>query len=266
MRPEHIESMGDWQAPAICLMFSILLHAIFWLGIHRLQAKSQEIPVRVIVVYLIAAAASNQSSSAVAADTQAVPLPPGIAQAQSGPNKLENPKGAKSVTVTKPGSAPMSQRASRGKTGAPANAGQSAPTGSVGDADGLQPAESGTAKGLSFGAGSGAGGAAASGEQGAYAYSEAKYQGAGLHNPPTRYPRLALERQWEGIVRLKVQVLTDGTAGEVQILQSSGHDLLDESAQDQVKRLWHFEPAHRGGQAVTSWVVIPVEFKIYTND
>ncbi|QSA97599.1 energy transducer TonB [Methylococcus sp. EFPC2] len=92
-------------------------------------------------------------------------------------------------------------------------------------------------------------------------YVEASYKGPGLHNPPTRYPRIALERQWEGSVQLKVQVLTDGTAGEIRVERSSGHEILDEATIEQVKS-WRFIPARRGDQAVISWVIVPIEYKL----
>jgi protein TonB len=89
---------------------------------------------------------------------------------------------------------------------------------------------------------------------------KAAYSAPGLKNPPTRYPKIAQMRQWEGIVTLEVRVLADGSAGEVKIVNSSGHDILDESAVEQVKS-WHFIPAHRGGKSVEDWVRVPISFK-----
>lgn len=89
---------------------------------------------------------------------------------------------------------------------------------------------------------------------------KAAYSSPSLHNPPTRYPRIAQMRQWEGTVMLEIQVLANGTAGKVKIARSSGHDVLDESAVEQVKA-WRFMPAHRGAQTVDDWVRIPITFK-----
>jgi protein TonB len=90
---------------------------------------------------------------------------------------------------------------------------------------------------------------------------EPKFQGPGLRNPPTRYPRLALERQWEGRVLLRVQVHADGSPGDIRVEQSSGHELLDEAAVTQVGQ-WRFLPARRGDQTVASSVIVPIEFKL----
>jgi periplasmic protein TonB len=92
-------------------------------------------------------------------------------------------------------------------------------------------------------------------------FVEANYRSASLNNPPTRYPRLALERRWEGQVLLRVRVLASGTAGEVRVERGSGHDVLDESASEQVKS-WRFVPAREGNAPVDSWVIIPIEFKL----
>ena len=89
---------------------------------------------------------------------------------------------------------------------------------------------------------------------------KAGYSSPSLHNPPTRYPRIAQMRQLEGTVILEIQVLASGSAGQVKIVQSSGHEVLDESAVEQVKA-WHFTPAHRGTHNVDDWVKVPITFK-----
>jgi protein TonB len=91
--------------------------------------------------------------------------------------------------------------------------------------------------------------------------TEASYRAPGLHNPPTRYPPVALQRHWEGTVLLLVQVLPDGSAGSVSVKSGSGHDLLDEAAVQQVKN-WHFVPARRGDQAVAGSVTVPIKFTL----
>lgn len=89
---------------------------------------------------------------------------------------------------------------------------------------------------------------------------KADYKSPSLNNPPTHYPRIAQTRQWEGTVILEIRVLASGEAGEVKIVQSSGHEILDESAVEQVKA-WHFIPAHKGDKSVDDWVRVPITFK-----
>lgn len=92
-------------------------------------------------------------------------------------------------------------------------------------------------------------------------FVEANYQADYLNNPRPKYPEVALQRHWEGLVTLRVRVLTDGSSGEVAIERSSGHEVLDEAAMEAAKR-WKFVPAKRGEEAVATWVLIPIEFKL----
>ncbi len=79
------------------------------------------------------------------------------------------------------------------------------------------------------------------------------------YNPAPAYPRLALDRGWEGTVEFKVRVLTSGKVGEVKLINSSGYRYLDQAARRAIKR-WRFAPASRAGRMVESWVVVPVHF------
>jgi len=89
---------------------------------------------------------------------------------------------------------------------------------------------------------------------------KAVYSSPSLNNPPTHYPRIAQMRQWEGTVKLEVRVLANGSVGEVRIVGSSGHEILDDSAVEQVKT-WRFIPAHQGDKTVDDWVRVPITFK-----
>jgi len=50
-----------------------------------------------------------------------------------------------------------------------------------------------------------------------------------------RYPRVARERGWQGLVKMRVQFLAGGQVGQVSILSSSGFPVLDETALDMVR-------------------------------
>ena len=82
-----------------------------------------------------------------------------------------------------------------------------------------------------------------------------------LHNPAPEYPALALRRNWEGTVLLRVRVLPNGRPGDIQIQQSAGRSQLDEAAVAAVRR-WSFVPAKKGDQAIEGWVTVPIDFKI----
>lgn len=80
--------------------------------------------------------------------------------------------------------------------------------------------------------------------------------------PAPTYPRIALQRQWSGIVLLQVLVDVDGRPLEVGIARSSGHRELDEAARQQVLRRWSFQPASRDGAPVQALGLVPVEFSL----
>ncbi|RZI41427.1 energy transducer TonB [Herbaspirillum sp. HC18] len=77
--------------------------------------------------------------------------------------------------------------------------------------------------------------------------------------PP--YPRLSRANGDEGTVVLRVMVKADGTAGEVELMRTSGYPLLDESARNTVQG-WRFKPATVDGKPVAEWYRLDVPFKL----
>lgn len=79
--------------------------------------------------------------------------------------------------------------------------------------------------------------------------------------PRPGYPAVAIRRGYEGSVLLNVHVLPNGKPEEVTIFRSSGHKVLDNAALKAVRK-WKFVPAQRGFKAVSSWVKVPIEFRL----
>ena len=79
--------------------------------------------------------------------------------------------------------------------------------------------------------------------------------------PRPGYPAVAIRRGYEGSVVLDVRVLPNGEPEEVTIFKSSGYKVLDKAALSAVKK-WKFVPAQRGFKAVSSWVKVPIEFRL----
>ncbi|WP_296250542.1 energy transducer TonB [Pseudomonas sp. UBA4194] len=82
-----------------------------------------------------------------------------------------------------------------------------------------------------------------------------------LHNPAPEYPALAMRRNWEGTVLLRVHVLASGKPSEIQVQTSSGRTQLDDAALAAVKR-WSFVPAKQGNDPIDGWVSVPIDFKL----
>ncbi|MCC5808227.1 MAG: energy transducer TonB [Opitutales bacterium] len=81
------------------------------------------------------------------------------------------------------------------------------------------------------------------------------------HNPPPRYPRAAERRGEEGVVSLRVETDENGRVTHVELLGTSGSNLLDRSALSTVGR-WRFEPTLRGGRPVPAAFVVDVNFSL----
>jgi TonB family protein len=77
-----------------------------------------------------------------------------------------------------------------------------------------------------------------------------------------RYPESARRAGAQGVTTLRVRVLENGRVGEVLVDQSAGFRDLDFAAVEAVKK-WLFEPARRGKDAVSVWVMLPVKFELH---
>lgn len=80
-------------------------------------------------------------------------------------------------------------------------------------------------------------------------------------NPKPPYPQEARKKGYQGEVVLKVEVLSSGQVGKIELKRSSGHEILDRSALAAVKQ-WRFIPARKGETAIPFWVNIPIKFQL----
>jgi protein TonB len=83
-----------------------------------------------------------------------------------------------------------------------------------------------------------------------------------LDAPPPPYPRLAIRRNLEGTVHLRVRVDAEGRPREVLVERSSGHAVLDREASTHVMRHWRFQPATVDGRPATAWARVPIGFRL----
>lgn len=92
-------------------------------------------------------------------------------------------------------------------------------------------------------------------------FTEANYRANYAHNPKPTYPTIAKSRGWQGKVLLRVKVSAQGLSDAVTVEESSGREMLDESAIEAVKQ-WRFIPAKRGNTPVASSVIVPIVFTL----
>lgn len=79
---------------------------------------------------------------------------------------------------------------------------------------------------------------------------------------PLTFPPQAIRRKMQGTVMLRVLVDAEGKPVQVMIEKSSGYELLDKSARDQVLANWRFQPATSQGRTVSAWARVPVSFDL----
>lgn len=94
--------------------------------------------------------------------------------------------------------------------------------------------------------------------------SEIVYDAKNLGNPQPQYPLLSKRKGEEGTVLIRAFVDASGAASKVEIFKSSSFSLLDSAALEAIKK-WHFVPAKRLGQYISSSVIIPINFKLTQN-
>ena len=95
--------------------------------------------------------------------------------------------------------------------------------------------------------------------------SAASYKNPKLGNKPPKYPRRARRQGLEGRVVITVAVSNKGRPRQVLVAESSGIDMLDYAAVKAVEQ-WRFLPAHRRDIAVDSNVVVPIVFRLCTDE
>lgn len=80
-------------------------------------------------------------------------------------------------------------------------------------------------------------------------------------NRPPSYPATARRNGWEGKVMLRLTITASGTVSLVEVVQSSGHPMLDAEAVATV-RTWRGVPATLNGQPVETVELLPVRFRL----
>jgi protein TonB len=247
-----VSAIGERRPVAPSIVASVAIHLGLLAVIGAVWVPSvQQAFERVIPVRLLSMAGDGSpASGAPRAEAPKPPPPRAAARPAARPRPSRETSTAErpaprvpemAAPAPDPGPQPVGSAASLSISSAPTTA----PDAAVGDARGVAGALGALGRDDALGAGSGA-------AIGAPGYRL---------NPKPEYPSLARERGFEGTVLLRVRVLPDGTAGEVAVERSSGHEILDGAALRAVK-LWLFSPATRNGIPVPAWVTVPVRFSL----
>lgn len=94
-----------------------------------------------------------------------------------------------------------------------------------------------------------------------YEQSEVDQVPTGLYQPPPDYPMQARRRQQTGLVRVRLLIDPQGLVEQVVIVAAEPPGVFEASVRAALSR-WKFEPGQVGGQAVSTWVEVPVRFEL----
>lgn len=93
------------------------------------------------------------------------------------------------------------------------------------------------------------------------AYQPPRADAAYFVNPKPNYPRAARQRGLEGVVRLDLDIDSEGCVTAIALAASSGAESLDRAAIQAVKD-WRFRPAMQDGRPIAARVQVPIRFEL----
>jgi len=86
------------------------------------------------------------------------------------------------------------------------------------------------------------------------------------HNPSPEYPEMAIFLGYQGAAVIRIKVSAQGESKGVEVLHSSGHKMLDESATKALKK-WRFTPSKANSNIqMADSVIISVNYVLYGNN
>ncbi len=83
-----------------------------------------------------------------------------------------------------------------------------------------------------------------------------------LHNPSPEYPEMGVFLGYQGDVIIRIRVSAKGDSVGVEILRSSGHKVLDDSAVNALRK-WRFRPTKHDNTPMNDSVIITVSYVLY---
>jgi periplasmic protein TonB len=83
----------------------------------------------------------------------------------------------------------------------------------------------------------------------------------GVRNPEPEYPLANRQRGEQGVVTVLLRISEAGEVMEVELVNTSGHSALDESARRAVQR-WRFRPATRNGVPIPGSIRTAIHFRL----
>jgi len=83
-----------------------------------------------------------------------------------------------------------------------------------------------------------------------------------IRNPSPEYPEMGIFLGYQGDVIVRIKVSAKGESLGVEVLRSSGHKVLDESAINALRK-WRFTPTKHDNTPMNDSVIITVSYVLY---
>ena len=76
------------------------------------------------------------------------------------------------------------------------------------------------------------------------------------------YPKSALNNDWEGTVKVRVSIASNGQVTGIKIVSSSGHAILDQAFIRSIKKNYQFNPKRQMGKNIAGTMVLSHTFSL----
>ncbi len=86
-----------------------------------------------------------------------------------------------------------------------------------------------------------------------------------IRNPSPEYPEMGIFLGYQGDVIVRIKVSAKGESLGVEILRSSGHKILDDSATNALRK-WRFTPSKHDNTPMNDSVIITVSYVLYARN
>ncbi len=254
----------DGRERRLALAASLAFHLVVIGALIWLFVPSANVPEATVTIEVEIVGADGKEMPANTGTARTPPATQGAAHTQKPPPpaaRESQPQATPSAPRILPPSAPSSDAV---LPAAPVSAPPSPPAST--------PSDSAPAPSPSSAAGQ-AGGASGIANAGTADTASAGQQGSGEGDRPPRYklgsgstpyppyPVVARRNGYQGRVIVRLAVAPDGRATNAEVLESSGYDVLDQSAVETLKD-WKLEPALVGGKPAPGSVNVPVRFRL----
>ena len=245
---------GDNRAFGFAVLASILIHGLLLLALPSLREAGKRpsvAPGPIIARLVQARPAAAPLSQAVEQAPQPGIEPPPVSVAKPAPAPRPVAK-AEPRAPAKPAPAASSQPSSPAPASAPAQASAAPPGPAPGPLARVEPQPS----------------AAAPAAETADAGTLARYrlQLISAAKRYKRYPRVAMDNNWEGKVELRMVIGANGMIASLSVKNGTGHDALDRQALDMIKKAKPLTPIPAALRGKEFSVDIPVIFSLKEPD